>query len=74
MSNGAVTRALFFVVAADMDVGTIGPAVGKAVDQPRIPMKGEDDGLVRGEERQSLGTSNRAGVQTVTAPSSDPPH
>ena len=40
----------FFLVAPDMDVRTVLPPVGEAVDQPGIAVIGEYDGFVRGEE------------------------
>ena len=46
-------RALF-LVAAHVQVVVVGPPVGQAVDQPRVAVVGEDDRLVRGEERVEL--------------------
>ena len=46
-------RALL-LVAAHVDVAVVGPPVGEAVDEPRIAVVGEDDRLVRGEERVEL--------------------
>ena len=40
----------FFLVAADVDVPVIGASVGEPVDQPRVGVKGEDDGFVPGEQ------------------------
>ena len=37
-----------FLVAADVQVA-VGPAVGQAVDQPRVSMEAKDDVLVFGE-------------------------
>src|SRR5450759_979017 len=46
-------RALF-LVAADVDVVVAIAAVGQAMDEPRVAVIGEDDRLVRGEERVEL--------------------
>ena len=43
-------RALL-LVAAHMDIAVPMPTVGQAMDEPRIAVKGEDDRLVRGEQR-----------------------
>ena len=44
----------FFLVAADVEVVVVGAAIGQAVDQPGIAVVGEDDRLVRGEERVEI--------------------
>ena len=49
MSNGVVDRALL-LVAADVEVGVVRPAVRQAVDQPRVAVIGEDDRAVRREQ------------------------
>ena len=36
-----------FLVAAHMDIVLAGPAVGEAMDQPRVTVKVKDHGLVR---------------------------
>ena len=36
-------RGALLVVAADVDVVVVGPAVGQPVDQPRVPVEGEHD-------------------------------
>jgi hypothetical protein len=43
-------RALL-LVAAHVQVGMVGAAVGEPVDQPRVAVVGEDDRHVRGEQR-----------------------
>ena len=40
----------FFLVAAHVQIVMIGAAIGQAMDQPRIAVKGEDDRLVGREE------------------------
>ena len=43
-----------FLVSVDMEVLVVGPPVGEAMDQGRIPVEGEDDGPVPGEEPVEL--------------------
>ena len=40
----------FFLIAADVEILVIGPAVRQPVDQPWIAMIGEDNGFIGGEE------------------------
>ena len=49
-------RALFFV-PADVEIAMIRPPIGQAMDQRRIPVKGEDDGLVLGEKYIEVGVA-----------------
>ena len=42
------------LVAADVQVGVVRPAVGEPVDQPRVAVVGEDDRPVRREQRVEL--------------------
>ena len=42
------------LVATHMNPGVVGAAVGQAVDEPGIPVIGEDDRLVRGEDHVEL--------------------
>jgi hypothetical protein len=44
----------FLLVAAHMEIVVIGAAIGEPVDQPGIAVVGEDDRLVRGEERVEI--------------------
>ena len=43
-------RGAFFLVAAHVEIGMVGAAVGEPVNQPRIAMEGKDDRLVLGEQ------------------------
>ena len=43
-----------FLVAAHVDIVLAGPAVGEAMDQPRVSVEVEDHGLVRGENSLEL--------------------
>jgi len=43
------------LVAPHVDVGVVGSAIGEPVDQPRVPVKGEDHGPVGGEQGVELG-------------------
>ena len=40
----------FLLVAAHVQIGVPGPAIGQPVDQPRIAVEGEDDRAVGREE------------------------
>ena len=42
-------RALF-LVAADVQIPVVLPAIGEPVNEPRIAVEGEDDRLIRGKE------------------------
>src|SRR3569833_879801 len=44
----AVVVVALFLVAAHVQVGVIGAAIGETMDQPRIAVIREDDGLVGG--------------------------
>ena len=41
----------FFLVPTDMQIVMVGPPIGETMDQPRIAVIGEDDGLVGREQR-----------------------
>src|SRR6266567_492387 len=47
-------RGAFFLVAAHVEIGMIGAAVGEPVNQPRVAMEGKDDRLVLGEQHIKL--------------------
>ena len=47
-------RRAFFLVAANVELRVIGAAVGQAVNQPRVAVKGENDGFVFGEQRVEI--------------------
>jgi hypothetical protein len=47
-------RGALLLVAAHMQVGVVGAAVGQAVDQPGIAVVGEQDRLVGGEQRVEI--------------------
>jgi len=52
----------FLLVAADVDVVVAVAAVGEPVDQPRIPVVGEDDRPSGGEQRVELGVAHAVRV------------
>ena len=58
-------RGALLLVAAHVEVGVVGAAVGQAVDQPRIAVVGEDDRLVGGEQRVELGVGQAVRVLAV---------
>ncbi len=62
MSNGRRDGA-FLLVAADVDVVVIGPAIGQPMDQRGIAVKGEDHGRARGEERIEVGIAQAMGMR-----------
>ena len=47
-------RRAFFLVAANVELRVIGAAVSQAVNQPRVAVKGENDGFVCGEKRVEI--------------------
>ena len=54
-----------FLVPANVQVAVVRAAVGEPVDQPGIAVEGEDDRLVRGEERvEVVGRSARADARS----------
>ncbi len=44
-----------FLVAANVDIVVIGAAIGQAMNQPRISVKGENDRRAFGEKRVEIG-------------------
>ena len=52
-------RRAFFLVAANVKLRVIRPPVGQAVNQPRVAVKGENDGFVFGKERVEIRLSER---------------
>src|SRR5215471_19983683 len=50
------------LVAAHVNVVLTGPAVRESVDEPRVSVKVEDHGLVRGEQRLELTVCQTVGV------------
>ena len=55
-------RRTFLLVAAHMQVLVIGAPVGQAMNQPRIAVVGENDGLVPREYRVEIPIRNTMGV------------
>ena len=43
-------RGSFLFVSSNVQIAVVRPAVGQAVNEPGVPVIGEDDGLVRGKE------------------------
>ena len=54
-----------FLVSVDMEVLVVGPPVGEAMDQGRIPVEGEDDGPVPGEQGVEGWIAQAMGVHGV---------
>ncbi len=52
----------FLLITANVQIIVIGAAVSEAMDQPRISVKREDDGLIGGEDRIEIGVGNSVGM------------
>ena len=55
-------RCTFFLVSAHVQVGVIGASIGEPVDQPRIPVEGEDNGLVSGKKGIEVAVGEPVGM------------
>jgi hypothetical protein len=57
VSDGKLERGVdvtLFHVSANVDVSGSGPSVGESVNQPRVRVEGDDNGLVSGKDAVKL--------------------